>query len=87
MPRPCLLTPQLREWIEDELAAGASQAVVAQRAGISLRTVERWLAEGRVRRPEPPAPPEDDSWRIAASLLAQMFPARWGPPTEGGSSR
>jgi hypothetical protein len=62
---------QLRKWIEDELASGASQAVVAQHAGIGLRTMERWLAGGR------PAPPEDDSWRIAASLLERAFPERW----------
>ena len=50
--RRSLLTPELREWLERELAAGCPQAVAAQRAGIGLRSVERWLAEGRVRRPE-----------------------------------
>jgi hypothetical protein len=88
MGRPSFLTPQLREWAERELAAGASQAVVAQRAGIGRRTLERWLADGKVRRPERPVPPEDDSWRIAASLLERAFPERWSadrhpPPVKG----
>jgi hypothetical protein len=77
MARPCLLTDELREWLERELDAGYPQSVAAQRVGIGRRTLERWLADGRVRRPEPPAPPEDDSWRIAASLLEQAFPERW----------
>jgi hypothetical protein len=76
--RPSLLTRELREWLERELDAGCPQSVAAQRAGIGQRTLERWLAQGKVRRPEPPSPPEDDSWRIAASMLERAFPERWG---------
>ena len=77
MGRRSLLTPELREWLERELAAGCPQVVAAQRAGIGRRTLERWIAQGRVRRPERPVPPEDESWRTAASLLERAFPDRW----------
>jgi hypothetical protein len=76
--RPCLLTDELRQWLERELDAGCPQSVAAQRAGIGQRTLERWLAHGKVRRPERPAPPaEDESWRAAAELLEHAFPERW----------
>jgi hypothetical protein len=54
--RPSLLTAELREQIELELADGASIATVAQHAGVSKRTLHSWLERGRVeRRIEPPA--------------------------------
>jgi hypothetical protein len=42
------LTDELRARVESELAAGASQAVVAQRVGVGARSLARWLAEGKV---------------------------------------
>jgi hypothetical protein len=87
MGRRSLLSDPLREWIEDQLAAGVAQVVIAQRAGVSTRSLRRWISTGQVRRPERPAPSEDDSWRIAASLLERAFPERWGadraPRVEG----
>jgi len=48
MAAPSALTPDLRIQVERELAAGATQAVVAQRAGVSARTLRKWLAAGKV---------------------------------------
>jgi transposase len=62
MAAKAVLTPALRARIEAQLAAGTTQAVVAQRAGVNPRTVRQWLAAGKVARPPsvripPPAEP------------------------------
>jgi hypothetical protein len=50
--RPSLLTDELREQIELELADGVPVTVAAASAGISKRTLHSWLEQGRVvRRP------------------------------------
>ena len=49
---PSRLTDEIREQLEDDLAHGASQAAAAQRVGIGRRTLQRWLADGRVIRRE-----------------------------------
>lgn len=57
MAAPSKLTPELRVEIERELAAGVPVAVLAQREGISRRTLGRWISGGRVvRRQLAPAP-------------------------------
>ena len=78
MGRRSLLSDQLREWIEGQLAEGVAQVVIAQRAGVSTRSLRRWISTGQVRRPEPTLPAPADSWRIAAELLERAFPRRWG---------
>jgi hypothetical protein len=65
----------MRERVERELSAGAPQRIVARRAGIGERTLRRWVADGRIGRPERPAPADD--WQIAAQLLEDLFPERW----------
>jgi hypothetical protein len=55
--RPSLLTDELRARAELELAAGTPVSVTAQRVGIGVRTLSRWIADGRVvRRKLAPAP-------------------------------
>ena len=54
-----LLTDELRAQMERELAAGAPVAVAAQRVGIGRRTLTRWLAQGRVVRPQLASAPAD----------------------------
>jgi hypothetical protein len=71
--RKTLLTDELRERIEDELASGAPQGVVAQRLGVAPRSLGRWLAEGRVSRPEPP-PPEPER-RLLGELPERLAAA------------
>jgi transposase len=57
MAAPSKLTPQLRAELERELAAGVPVAVLAQRKGVSRKTLGRWIAGGRVaRRQLAPAP-------------------------------
>jgi hypothetical protein len=48
--RPSLLTSELREQIESELADGVPVTVAAASAGISKRTLHSWLTDGRVER-------------------------------------
>lgn len=52
---PSVLTAELRAKIERELATGAKLDVVGQRVGVTGRTLERWLAAGKIvrRRLEP----------------------------------
>src|SRR5262245_2114298 len=61
--RPSALTDDLRAQVERELAMGATQALVAQHAGVTERTIKRWIADGKVVRRQlehapPPAAPE-----------------------------
>jgi hypothetical protein len=58
MARASKLTPELRADVERELAAGHAVAVIAQRHKIGRRTLDRWLADGRVVRRELIAEPE-----------------------------
>lgn len=61
MAAKAVLTPALRARIEAQLAAGTTQAVVAQRAGVNPRTLRQWLTAGKVARPPSvrvPPPPE-----------------------------
>jgi transposase len=44
------LTDEIRKSILDDLATGNTQACAAARAGISARTLRRWLAAGRAGR-------------------------------------
>jgi hypothetical protein len=70
MARPTSLTAERRDVIERALAGGAPLSVAAASAGVSARTVSRWLGEGLlVRRalaavPGPESETPDD-------------PARW----------
>jgi hypothetical protein len=50
VPRPSLLTDELRARAELELAAGTPVSVTAQRIGVGVRTLTRWIADGRVVR-------------------------------------
>jgi transposase len=81
---PSKLTPELRVEIERELAAGVPVAVLAQRQGISRRTLGRWISGGRVVRrqlaptPEPALAELSLDERLAAAepgLLAAIVAA------------
>ena len=78
MGRRSLLSPEYASGLSANSPPDARRSWPRTRAGIGRRTLERWIAQGRVRRPERPVPPEDESWRIAASLLERTFPERWG---------
>ena len=63
-----LLTDELRAEVERDLAAGTSVALTAARAGVSRRTLTRWLERGRVVRrrlavakPRALEPPPDEA--------------------------
>jgi hypothetical protein len=74
---PSLLTDDLRARIERELATGATQATVAQRTGVTARSLKRWLADGKVVRRQleraPAAPPPEPELPLPARL-AQAEP-------------
>lgn len=87
---PSKLTPDLRVELERELAAGVPVAVLAQRQGISRRTLGRWIADGRVvRRQLAPAPeaaveelslderPEKAEPGLLAAVLAASQRGSW----------
>jgi hypothetical protein len=76
-----LLTDELRQRLERELAAGVPVAVAAQRARVGRRTLHRWLADGRLARPEPPPPEPVFDEEVELSLterLGQAEPALVG---------
>jgi hypothetical protein len=50
MPRPSTATPERLKAIEGALARGAPLSVAAASAGVSRRTVSRWLQEGYIAR-------------------------------------
>ena len=85
MSRPSTATPGRLKAIEAALARGAPLGVAAASAGVSRRTVSRWLAEGYVTRrslsavPDPGGPdvasgdPEDEA--IQRALLGTVMGA------------
>jgi hypothetical protein len=52
-------TDDLRDQLQRDLDDGVLRAEAARRAGITPRTLRRWLASGRVRRPAPPRQPPE----------------------------
>jgi hypothetical protein len=58
MGRPSSLTAERRETVEAALASGAPLSVAAASAGVSTRTVNRWLEDGLVARRRLVAVPE-----------------------------
>jgi transposase-like protein len=73
------LTAELRAEVERELAAGHPVAVVAQRHGITRRTLTRWIADGRVvRRELPVEPAAEGSPSAEVSLDARLQRAEPG---------
>jgi hypothetical protein len=81
MGRPTLLTDELRERIESGLADGVPQVVLAQRLGISARSISGWLHDGKITRLVRELPRLGDSdWQVAARALEASFPERWGTP-------
>ncbi len=50
MARPSVLTPELRERIEVELADGIPVRIAAENAGISKSTLHAWISAGCVTR-------------------------------------
>jgi hypothetical protein len=86
MARPSVLTAERREVAERTLAQGAPLSVVAASAGVSPRTVSRWLAEGQIVRrdlvavPEPIEPAAggalgDDDVGIERALVGSVLTA------------
>jgi hypothetical protein len=76
-----LLTDELRQRLEGELADGVPVTVAAQRAGIGRRTLHRWLADGRLARvePRPPEPAFDEVVELSLTeRLGQAEPALVG---------
>jgi hypothetical protein len=61
MAAPSRLTDDLRRQIERDLASGVSQAATAQRAGVSPRSLRRWLHDGRINPPPSPPVPAPDA--------------------------
>src|SRR5262245_60199699 len=69
--RSSVLTDELRTQIERDLATGATQAAVCQRAGVAPRSLARWLADGKVvrRKLEHAPPPVAPELPIAERLM------------------
>jgi hypothetical protein len=73
------VTDELRERIESGLADGIPQVVLAQRLGVSARSISGWLHDGKITRHErTPTPPPEADWETAARMLEAVFPERWG---------
>jgi hypothetical protein len=70
MARPSSLSVERREAVERALAQGAPLSVAAASAGVSPRTVSRWLAEGEVVRRDLVAVPEPEDPAAAGGALA-----------------
>jgi hypothetical protein len=68
MARPSSLTAERREAVERALAQGAPLTVAAASAGVSPRTVSRWLAEGEVVRRDLVAVPEPEDPAAGGAL-------------------
>jgi hypothetical protein len=93
--RPTLLTDQVREQVERELAAGVPVLVVAQNAGVATRTLHSWLGDGRVVRRSKlhlveKTPREDlaqnlrdDDERIEAELVGAVLEAAYSDSASG----
>jgi hypothetical protein len=83
MARPTSLTTERREVIERALGAGAPLRVAAASAGVSARTLSRWLAQGHVVRRELRVVPDasgedslpDDDVEIQRTLLSTVYRA------------
>ena len=50
MGRPTALTPEVREELEDALAAGVAVRIAAASVGVSRPTVYEWISRGLVER-------------------------------------
>ena len=84
--RPTLLTDQVREELEETLAAGTPVRIAAARMGISKSTLHSWIQRGLIdRRPrlrlvEDELPDEEDDLaeedaRIEAALVGAVMKA------------
>jgi hypothetical protein len=87
--RPSSITDERRDAVERTLAAGAPLRVAAASAGVSARTVSRWLEDGLVVRRSLSAVPDeldasrelpDDDEAIQRELLATVLGAASGIP-------
>jgi hypothetical protein len=59
MGRPSTLTAARKDAVERAFAVGAPLSVAAESAGVSRRTVSRWLGDGRVVRRSLSAVPDE----------------------------
>jgi transposase len=80
MARPSSLTSERRDAVERALAAGAPLNIAAASAGVSKRTVSRWLEDGSVARRELSVVPESerdlaDDATVQRELLESVFAA------------
>jgi hypothetical protein len=82
--RPSSITDKRRDAVERALAAGAPLRVAASSAGVSARTVSRWLEDGLVVRRTLSAVPDefaastelpDDDEAVQRGLLASVLEA------------
>jgi hypothetical protein len=69
-----LLTDALRATLEADLGVGVRVAVTGQRAKVSRRSLDRWLASGKVTRPPPRRLPEPPADRPVPQVLALAEP-------------
>jgi hypothetical protein len=67
--RPSALTAERRDAIERALAGGAPISVAAASAGVSARTVSRWLGEGLIVRRDLAAVPELDETTVGPTAV------------------
>src|SRR4051794_20421340 len=71
------LTPALKARVEAQLAGGMTQPVVAQRAGVTTRTLKRWLHDGKVARPPisrvPPSTRVDGGQTVQGESLEERL--------------
>jgi transposase len=81
--RSSLLTDELRGRLERELATGATVPVVCQNTGVKVRTLESWLAAGKVVRrqleavPAPDPVPELGEAELIALIDAAAERGQW----------
>ena len=78
--RPSVLTDELRDTIERELAEGIPVVVVAQNVGIGKSSIHSWLGHGRVVRCPPADPlqlaPRRQQRRTSPATDACVTPTR-----------
>jgi len=51
--RPCALTPEVKERVVQAIIAGCSRADAARYAGVTDRTLQRWVERGRAGKEAP----------------------------------
>lgn len=76
MGRPSRLTPEVQERVLTALRLGAPLAAAAGAAGISDRTLRRWMAEGRAAAESPPSGREPAALRRKRGFFEEVSRAQ-----------